>query len=277
MNQQDGAPWPYGAVEIRLEPPTESERLLREEVAQQRAEREERERQESFREELKNRVSVAAIILTTALSFIGNVKGDRADAAGSAKSAANEARRQGAELWAYYQTKLAERTSLELARDRVKLDLARRGFSREDQEAKLDAFKLTGYEERIRDFDGETQRVFYRVQDLERQEDVQQRADLYALGATYFEMLTGRARYLDRQVDLAAIGVSAREQAKPSGGLWDFSGTLENIQTAFLATIRQLLRAAEALVVALSALVPVFVLVGIAWLVVRRVRLARGA
>jgi len=91
------------------------------------------------------------------------------------------------------------------------------------------------------------------------------------------EMLTGRARYLDRQVDLAAIGVSAREQAKPSGGLWDFSGTLEKIQTAFLATIRQLLRAAEALAVALSALVPVLVLAGIAWLVVRRVRLARGA
>jgi hypothetical protein len=157
-------------------PPTESERLLREEVAQQRAEREERERQEAFKEELKNRVSVAAIILTTALSFIGNVKGDRADAAGSAKSAANEARRQGAELWAYYQTKLAERTSLELARDRVRLDLARRGLAREDPEAKLDAFKLTGYEERLRDFDGETQRVFYRVQDLERQEDVQQRA-----------------------------------------------------------------------------------------------------
>jgi len=90
------------------------------------------------------------------------------------------------------------------------------------------------------------------------------------------EMLTGRARYLDRQVDLAMIQVSAREQTKQSGGLWDFSGTLTKIQTAFVETIRQLLRAAEAAVVALSALVPVLALAGIIWLVVRRVRLARG-
>src|SRR5438093_11067086 len=132
---------------------TEETKLLREEVALQRAEKEERERIEALKEELKNRVSVAAIILTTALSFIGNVKGDRGDAAGSAKSAAGEARRQSAELWAYYQTKLAERTSLELARDRVRLDLARRGLSREDPEVRTDAFKLTSYEERSRGSD----------------------------------------------------------------------------------------------------------------------------
>jgi hypothetical protein len=158
------------------QPPSEETRLLREEVAQQKVEKEERDRREEQAEEVKNRVSVAAIILTTALSFIGNVKGDRAEAAGSAKVAANEARREGAELWAYYQTKLAERTALELARDRVRLDLSRRGLRRDDPEAQLDAFKLTGYEERIRDFDTETQRVFYRVQDLEREEDVSHRA-----------------------------------------------------------------------------------------------------
>src|SRR5256712_7297593 len=90
------------------------------------------------------------------------------------------------------------------------------------------------------------------------------------------EMLTGRARYLDRQVDLAMIQVSAREQTTQSRGFWDFSGTLTKIQTAFLLTIRQFLRAAEAMVVAPSALVPVLRLAGVAWLVVRRVRLARG-
>ena len=90
------------------------------------------------------------------------------------------------------------------------------------------------------------------------------------------EMLTGRARYLDRQVDLASIQVSAHEQAKASGGFWDFSGTLTKVQMAFLATIRQLLRAAETVVVAVSALVPVVVLAGLAWFVVRRVRVARG-
>ena len=119
---------------------------------------------------------MAAIILTTALSFIGNVKSDRSDAAGSARAAAESARRQGAELWAYYQTKLAEKTSLEMARDGIRLDLARRGLQPRDPQAKLDVLKLTGYEERIRDFDAETERVFFRVQDLEAQEDVQQRS-----------------------------------------------------------------------------------------------------
>ena len=158
------------------QPPSEETRLLREEVATQRAEREERERIEERKEELKNRVSVAAIIFTTALSFIGNVKGDRSDAAGGAKSAASEARRQSAELWAYYQTKLSERTSLELARDRIRVDLARPGVKLDDPQTRVENFKLTTYDERIRDFDGETQRVFYRVQDLEKQEDVSTRA-----------------------------------------------------------------------------------------------------
>lgn len=151
---------------------TDETRLLREEVAIQKHEAEAREAREAEDAQLKNRVSVAAIILTTALSFMGNVKGDRSDAAHSATSAAESARRQSAELWAFYQTKVAEKTSLEIARDRVRLDLARRGLSRNDPEARLDALKLGGYEQRIRDFDSETGRVFYHVQDLEKREDV---------------------------------------------------------------------------------------------------------
>jgi len=154
---------------------TENE-LLREEVQSQKREAELREQREAREEELKNRVSVAAIVLTTALSFIGNVRSDRNDAAGSAKSAAESARRQSAELWAYYQTAAAERVTMEVARDRIRLDLTRRGLTRDDPEAKMDALKLTDYEERVRDFDRQTQQVFYRVQDLERQEDVSQRA-----------------------------------------------------------------------------------------------------
>jgi len=150
--------------------------LLREEVALQKREAEARDVREARSEELKNRVSVAAIILTTALSFIGNVRSDRGDTAGSARAAAESARRQGAELWAYYQMKMSEKASLEIARDRIRLDLAARGIQREDARARLDVLKLTGYEESVRDFDTETQRVFFRVQELEVQEDVQQRA-----------------------------------------------------------------------------------------------------
>jgi hypothetical protein len=171
---------------------SEENRLLREEVAQQKAETEARSRREAQSEQLKNRVSVAAIVLTTALSFIGNVKGDRNEAASGFKGAANEARRQGAELWAYYQTKLAERTSLEIARDRIRLELAHRGLTRDDPDAALASLKLTNYEERLRDFDTETERVFYRVQDLERNEDVSQRAALEPVRAVLRYELGGK-------------------------------------------------------------------------------------
>src|SRR5207245_2930484 len=42
-------------------------------------------------------------------------------------------------------------------------------------EVKLEALKLTGYEERMRDFDMEAKRVFFRVQELEAKEDVKLR------------------------------------------------------------------------------------------------------
>ena len=169
--------------------PREETALLREEVALQKREAHARAEREARSEELKNRVSVAAIVLTTALSFIGNVRSDRSDAAGTARAAAESARRQSAELWAYYQMKMAEKSSMEIARDRIRLDLSARGIQREDPKARLDVLKLTGYEERVRDFDAETQQVFFRVQDLEGQEDVQQRAAIEpARGAFRYEL-----------------------------------------------------------------------------------------
>jgi len=198
--------------------------LLREEVALRKREAEAREVREARSEQLKNRVSVAAIILTTALSFIGNVRSDRSDTAGSARATAESARRQGAELWAYYQMKMAEKASTEIARDRIRLDLAARGVQRDDPKARLDVLELTGYEERIRDFDTETQRVFFRVQDLEAQEDVQQRAAIepsrsayrYELGGKLITLalillsvtiLSGKRYLLVAGVALGAIGL----------------------------------------------------------------------
>jgi len=81
---------------------------------------------------------------------------------------------------------------MEIARDRIRLDLSARGIQREDPKARLDVLKLTGYEERIRDFDTETQRVFFRVQDLEAQEDVQQRASIEPSRGAYRYELGGK-------------------------------------------------------------------------------------
>jgi hypothetical protein len=153
----------------------EQNRLLREEIAEQREEARQREAREKRTEELKTRVSVAAIVLTTALSFIGNVKSDRSDAVGSAKAAEQRAEREATDLWGYYQTRLAERTSLQLAHDRMQMDLMRRGVSREDPSVKLDLVRMSDYERRIADFDADTQQVYFRVQDLELEQDLQER------------------------------------------------------------------------------------------------------
>ena len=154
---------------------SEENRLLREEVALQKQEALQREAREEQKEDLKNRVSVAAIVLTTALSFIGQVKSDRADAASSARQEAATSRQQAAELWSYYESKQSERTALELARDRVRLELHKRGVARTDPAVKLEALKLTSYEERVDDFDLENKRVFFRVEELEAREDVKRR------------------------------------------------------------------------------------------------------
>ena len=163
----DGPKPPDGSAEER--------ELLREEIEEQKREAALREERDRLTEQLKNRVSVAAIVLTTALTFVGNVKADRSDAAGSATGAAETARQKGADTWNYYQAKLAERTALEIARDRIILDLSSRDLKRDDPEAKLDELKLSDYEQRLHGFDRDAQLVFAHIQELNASADVDAR------------------------------------------------------------------------------------------------------
>ena len=187
---------------------------LRSEMALQRHEAQEHEAAEASATQLKNRVAIAAIIFTTALSFIGNVKNNRDKAANDATNASDAARRQGAELWAYYQTKVAERTSLELARDGVELDLKHRKLDRADPSVQLDALRLTSYEARIRAFDSETQRVFYRVQQLELEQEAQQSATLEPTRAAY------RYDVANKLIALSLILLSVTILASRRGLFW---------------------------------------------------------
>jgi hypothetical protein len=151
--------------------------LLRHEVETQRREAAQRETRDRQVEELKNRVSVAAIVLTTALTFIGNVRANREEAASSASAASNAARQQGADAWNYYQGKLAERTELEVARDRMVSELAAHEHdpNKDVNSSKLEELHLSEYRSRIREFDREAQLVFLHVQSLEAESDVQAR------------------------------------------------------------------------------------------------------
>lgn len=90
------------------------------------------------------------------------------------------------------------------------------------------------------------------------------------------ESLTGRARYLSNQSDLATLSVAVRQKTKKtSGALWDFGATLQRMQAAFVATVRQLLAGVETIAVAASALIPVLAFAAVGWVLFRRWRMAR--
>lgn len=126
---------------------------------------------------LKNQVALAAVVFTTVLTFINNVKSERQSVASSAKEAGATAHARAGELWIYYQTKLTERTSIDLAHDRLAVDLRRAPtIAVADPAIQLASMKLADYEEQIHGFDRQAQEVFFRIQELERTEDLQIRA-----------------------------------------------------------------------------------------------------
>jgi hypothetical protein len=87
------------------------------------------------------------------------------------------------------------------------------------------------------------------------------------------EALTGRLRVLGNQVELATIEAAMRQKPdKVSHGFWDVGATVDRVLAAFLNTVRQILVAVEGAAVVLSALLPVLLLGGLAWVLLRRLR-----
>lgn len=85
------------------------------------------------------------------------------------------------------------------------------------------------------------------------------------------ERITGRLRFLSNKIDLATIQAEvAQKPKKSSGGLWDFDRAIARLQAAFLNTVRQLLAAVEGLAAFAAALLPLILLGGLGWLVIRR-------
>lgn len=87
------------------------------------------------------------------------------------------------------------------------------------------------------------------------------------------EQTTGRINYLSHSVDMATIDVALSQRtSKVSVPFWDVRASLQEMQAALIATVRQILFVSERILVLASALLPLAVLgVGI-WFVVRRAR-----
>jgi hypothetical protein len=85
------------------------------------------------------------------------------------------------------------------------------------------------------------------------------------------ERLTGRLRFLTSKIELATIQAEVHQKPKNApGGFWDFQRTIARIQTAFLNTVRQIMGAAEGVLALAAALLPLALVVGLAWFGIRR-------
>jgi hypothetical protein len=86
------------------------------------------------------------------------------------------------------------------------------------------------------------------------------------------ERLTGRHRVLANRVELATVHAELSEKPKAApGGFWDLDRTIARILAAFLATVRRMLGAVEAVAAVAAGVLPLALVVVATWAVVRRV------
>lgn len=114
------------------------------------------------------RVSIAALLLTMMLSFLGFVRANEdGDIAGD-KVIALQSQNDAATEWTLYQTKIAQRSSYietedALAREALSLPAA-------DPRRRLGRFHHREYELKVRQLDDENRQLFYVIQELGRRE-----------------------------------------------------------------------------------------------------------
>lgn len=115
-------------------------------------------------ERITSRVSIAAFTLTMLLSFLGFVRAGTDSASTDLKTAAGKATDEIAAEWALYQTRTAQRSEFEVARDSLARDSL--AFPAGDARLRLSRFSYADYGLQIRRLDRENQQVFFVIQDL---------------------------------------------------------------------------------------------------------------
>lgn len=139
-------------------------RLEAERKAEQKSAHEASER----KTQVSRRVSIAALLLTMMLSFLGFVRAGSDNTANTDKTTATQSKNDAATEWSLYQTKQAQRTSLQEAMDSIERSVL--GMQPNDRSRRLARFQHRVYEQHVRALDEETRQVFHRIQTLERAE-----------------------------------------------------------------------------------------------------------
>lgn len=141
--------------------------------ARDRKEKDEERAIAELKEELTARVSIAAICLTMLMSFVGFARAERADASALATLEATKARADADANWAYYQTRVAERSGFSVADDGLRRETS--ALPDADPRVQMASVDHAEYAARIASIDAANRQVFFVVQDLERRQVAAQR------------------------------------------------------------------------------------------------------
>ncbi len=117
--------------------------------------------------EIARRVSIAALLLTMMLSFLGFVRAQSDADGGRESSTVQQSRGEAATEWALYQTKTAQRSGYIEAEDTLSREVL--GLGATDPRRLLARFHHHEYEARVRALDEDDRQVFHRIQHLESQ------------------------------------------------------------------------------------------------------------
>ncbi len=117
---------------------------------------------------VSRRVSIAALLLTMMLSFLGFVRAGSDKTSSDDKTTATQAANDAATEWSLYQTKQAQRTGLVDAMDTIERSVI--GMQANDPRRRLARFHHREYEAHVHVLDDENRQVFHRIQALNRRE-----------------------------------------------------------------------------------------------------------
>lgn len=155
----------------------EIERAIESAMARLEAERKREQDQAAaearHKDEVSRRVSIAALLLTMMLSFLGFVRANSDSSTSDDKLAIQQSQDEAASEWALYQTKTATRSGYIEAEDAIAREVLT--LPKEDPRRVLARFHHREYEAKVKDLDHENRLVFYRIQSLHRAEYLAQR------------------------------------------------------------------------------------------------------
>jgi hypothetical protein len=120
------------------------------------------------KEQLSNRVSIAAIALTMLMSFLNFARSEREDAGKALRGEAAKAQREIDANWNLYQTRSSERSGYMRAEDQLMREVA--AMPEADPRLRIAELNHVEYASRVTALDNENRRVFFVIEDLERKQ-----------------------------------------------------------------------------------------------------------